>query len=116
MSTKITEDVKVAINATIKESSLTASLFAQKYKIAPSMLSRWLHGGCNSINNSSWELIYPAIKKFLPEDFCDIPKDKPDKTIAENLLDKSIIAYVKTLSFSEKLIILQQIEKFKSSK
>lgn len=65
---RIDETIKSAILEATKEHGSQAKL-ADSVGITPASLSRYLNGSVKAINAATWNMIYPAIEKYLPEEY-----------------------------------------------
>ena len=65
---KIDNTIKEAIIKASKQLGSQAQL-AKAVGVFPASLSRYLNGQIKRINASTWNMLYPAIKDYLPEEY-----------------------------------------------
>lgn len=65
---KIDENIKRAILLAAKERGSQVKV-AQAAGITPTALNRYLSGTISSINASTWNMLFPIVSKYLPDEY-----------------------------------------------
>lgn len=75
---KLTEEIREAIRKAVKREGSQFAL-CKKVGISISIMSRYLKGNVKTINAGTWNMIYPFIQDYLPED-----KTEPNSAAANH--------------------------------
>ncbi|MDD5698006.1 MAG: hypothetical protein PHH77_05270 [Victivallaceae bacterium] len=65
---KFDDKIKIAIEKAVKRDGSQFAL-CKKMGISISIMSRYLKGNVKTINAGTWNMIFPFIKEYLPEDY-----------------------------------------------
>ena len=74
----------------------------RKTGLSTSIMSRYLNGDVRYINPGTWELLYPHIAPYLPEDF------QPKQTVSSGCCEV-IVKIVRRLSEKEAVLVLSMM-------